>query len=160
MTGVQTCALPIYRASSSPLRYAAPTHAYVDRIPPLSHQTHIDESAISLLPLHGFSHALKPLHVEYGTFPFPRILNLINSFPLLEDLWLMVWGGDSIGDVDTQPAVFRRFNLHSPGSLKLGAQEGMNRIVSQLFPPQNGLQFRRLDLRLSTKDDIFVVSAL
>ena len=106
---------------------------------------------VSLLPLHGFSPALKSLHVEYGTFPFPRILNLINSFPLLEDLWLMVWGGDPVGDVDTQPAVVQKVQPPLTGSLKLGAQEGMNRIVSQLFPPQNGLQFRRLDLKLMPK---------
>ena len=72
----------------------------------------------------------------------------------------MMWGGDPIGDVDTQPAVVQKVQPPLTGSLKLGAQEGMNRIVSQLFPPQNGLQFRRLDLRLSTKDDIFAVSAL
>ena len=52
---------------------------------------------VSLLPLHGFSPALKSLHVEYGTFLFPRILNLINSFPFLEDLSLTVWGSDPIG---------------------------------------------------------------
>ena len=72
----------------------------------------------------------------------------------------MVWGGNPTGDVDTQPAVIQKVQPPLTGSLKLGAQEGINRIVSQLFHPQNDLQFRRLDLMLSTKDDIFAVSAL
>ena len=92
--------------------YRAETRSIGPKFQTFSRVVHLDldftNPTVSLLPLHGFSHALKPLHVEYGTFPFPRILNLINSFPLLEDLWLMVWGGDSIGDVDTQPAVVQK----------------------------------------------------
>ena len=116
-----------------------------------------DTPEISLLPFHRFSPAIKSLRINFAFFPYRRVLNLIHSFSFLEDLSLFAWGGDQIEDVYGQPAF-----VQPPltGSLNLYAQEGMNHIVSQLFPPQNGLYFRKLDLGLIRKEDIFATSAL
>ena len=114
---------------------------------------------ISLLPFHGFSPALRSLRlrVYYGLFPFPRIFNLIHSFPLIEDLSLISNGDHSIEDIDGQHAA-----VQPPltGSLELFVEHGMDYIVSRLFPSQNNLHFRELDLELTHENDILVVSAL
>ena len=48
-----------------------------------------DETSF-LVPFHGLSHALKFLRVDYGyRFPFSRVLNLIRSFALINDLSLI-----------------------------------------------------------------------
>ena len=130
-------------------------------IPAFSHVVHFHMNfglpETSLLPFHGFSPALKSLRVEYGSFPFSRIINLIHSFPLLEDLSLFTWGGNPIEDIDEQPGV-----VQPPltGTLQLNTQDRMSHTVSQLFPAQNGLYFRKLDLRLSREEDIFEIAAL
>ena len=46
----------------------------------------IDNQISFITPFHGFSPAIKSLHIKSSPFPFSRILNLIYSFPLLEDL--------------------------------------------------------------------------
>ena len=78
----------------------AETRSIGPKFQTFSRVVHLDldftNSTVSLLPLHGFSPSLKSLHVEYGIFPFPRILNLINSFPLFEDLRIAINFGDWI----------------------------------------------------------------
>ena len=44
----------------------------------------------SFVQLHGFSPTLKLLHLFYVSVPLPEILDLICSFPLLEDLCLQL----------------------------------------------------------------------
>jgi hypothetical protein len=44
------------------------------------------QSAVPLVPFHGFSPAIKSLRVVICTLPFSQLFNLIFSFPLLEDL--------------------------------------------------------------------------
>ncbi|KAF9645262.1 hypothetical protein BDM02DRAFT_604398 [Thelephora ganbajun] len=55
----------------------------------LSSFRNLDDSAVPLVPFHNFSPALKSLHVASKTFPCTRILNLVYSFRLLEDLDLI-----------------------------------------------------------------------
>ena len=159
--------------STSPARYTGYLSVYCPEavttadaegrgwISTFSHVVHLSldlyTAEISLVPFHGFSPALKSLHIDFGFFPLRRIINIIHSFPFLEDLSLFAWGGDQIEDIDGQPVI-----VQPPltGSLNLYAQEGMNYIVSQLFPPQNSLNFRKLSLGLICKKDIFVTSAL
>ena len=47
------------------------------------------ESASRLPPSHGFSSAVKSLHLTYLSPPLAPILDLIHSFPLLEDLCVL-----------------------------------------------------------------------
>ena len=113
---------------------------------------------ISLLPFHGFSPALKALHVECSHFPLSRILNLVHSFPLIEDLSLIM--ADSsypIEDIDGQHAAAQPPLLRS---LVVYARDGIGPIVSRIFPPQSGLHIRYLHLALTCEDDVFVLSAL
>ena len=112
---------------------------------------------ISPLPFHVLSLALKSLHLDFGCFLLARVLNPIHSFPLLEDLSLIVWGDEPIEDFNGQHTV-----VQPPlaSSLTLDVKEGMNRVVSQLFPLQNDLRFRELDLALICEEDVFEISAL
>ena len=58
----------------------------------------LDWPRTSLLPFHALSLALKSLHLDFSCFLIQRVLNLIHSFPLLEDLSLIEWGDDPIED--------------------------------------------------------------
>ena len=116
-----------------------------------------DGPEISLLPFYGFSPSLRSLQICYSSFPFPRILNLIHSFPLIDDLSLISGGDDPIEDIDGPHAA-----VQPPltGCLELYARDGMDYLVSRLFPTQNDLYFRKLDLESADEVDILVVSAL
>ena len=116
-----------------------------------------DGPRISLLPFHGFSPLLRSLQICYSNFPFPRILNFIHSFPLIDDLSLISCGDDPIEDIDGPHAA-----VQPPltGCLELFVQDGMDYIVSRLFSSQNSLYFRKLDLELAYEVDILVVLAL
>ena len=69
----------------------------------------IGDKTSFLIPFHGLSHALKFLRVDYGyRFPFSRVLNLIRSFPLINDLSviasdcpLFCYSGGDNGDNDS-----------------------------------------------------------
>ena len=159
--------------STSPARYTEYLSVYCPEavttadaegrgwISTFSHVVHLGldlyTAEISLVPFHGFSPALKSLHIDFGFFPLRRIINIIHSFPFLEDLSLFAWGGDQVEEVDRQPVVAQP---PLTGSLNLFAQEGMNHIVSQLFLSQNSLHFRKLRLELICKEDIFATSAV
>ena len=95
----------------------------------------------SLLPFHALSLELKSLHLDFGCVLIPRVLNLIHSLPLLEALSLIMWGNDPIEDFNGQYIVVQPLLARS---LTLDVKEGMNRVVSQLFPLQNDLRFRNL----------------
>ena len=116
-----------------------------------------DVPEISLLPFYGSSPSLRSLQIYYSSFPFPRILNLIHSFPLIDDLSLISGGDDPIEDIDGPHAA-----VQPPltGCLELYARDGMDYLVSRLFPTQNDLYFRKLDLESADEVDILVVSAL
>jgi hypothetical protein len=126
-----------------------------------SHVVHLELSLhlpiISLLPFHGFSLSLKSLHVEFRCLLLPRVLNLVHSSSLLEDLSLIVWGDDPIEDFVGQLTVVQPPLVRS---LTLDVKEGINHVVSHLFPPHNSLNFRQLNLWLAREEDIFEISAL
>ena len=50
----------------------------------------------ALVPFHGFSPVMKSLHVVFTFLPSSRILDLILSFPLLEDLTAIAHFGISL----------------------------------------------------------------
>ena len=102
-----------------------------------------DRQRTSLLPFHALSLTLKSLHLGFSCVLIPRVLNLIHSFPLLEALSLIVWGDDPIEDFNGQHTVVQPPLARS---LTLDVKEGMNCIVSQLFPLQNNLRFRERDI--------------
>jgi hypothetical protein len=54
-----------------------------------------DQSAIPLAPFHGFSPAIKSLCLVIPALPLSQVFNLILSFPLLEDLDVILVGESS-----------------------------------------------------------------
>ena len=110
----------------------------------------------SLAPFHGFSPTLKSLRVDSVVLPSPQVLDLICSFPLLEDLSLL--GHDKPLDDDNDPHGPRTaIPSTSPpltGSLELTMLLGMGRVVRQLLDLPNGVNFRKLLLWWFYKTDL------
>jgi len=117
--------------------------------------------AISLVPLHGFSPALKSLHVSFTGLPSLRIFNLILSFPLLDDLTVATYGTpiNTVPDgwvTIAQPSSPPTFS----GTLRLFLKVGMGTITRQLLSLPGGIHFRKLDLIWSHEEDPSSASAL
>ena len=97
------------------------------------------ESVTPLLPLHGFSPVINSLHVAVIALPPSQILNLILSFPLLENLAVTVHLGVLDGDDDdgskeddilstAQPPIPPTFT----GSLELYLKPGVKPITRRI----------------------------
>ena len=87
-----------------------------------------------------------------GYQPYPLVLFL------RLDLSLVAWGGDPIEDIDGQPVVVRPKSADRLSESL--CEEGMDYIISRLFPLCNGIHFRKLDLRLICGEDIFEIAAI
>ena len=113
----------------------------------------------SLVPLHGFSSAIRSLRLAYIPLPLPLIFNLIHSFPHLEDLSVITRicitsnGGFNIQPVTAQFSSPRAFT----GFLEL---YGVNPIASQLLSLPGGLHFRKIRLAWHHADDILSTKLL
>ncbi|KAF9780884.1 hypothetical protein BJ322DRAFT_1082222, partial [Thelephora terrestris] len=109
---------------------------------------------VSLVQLHGLSPALKCLHLSYVPSPLSEVLDLICSFPLLEDLWLDItpfWsGGDERNIPSTSPKL--------TGSLHLRGQNcfAMRGLLD--FP--NGLHFAEIAASCSAEDAELLVELI
>ena len=110
---------------------------------------HADETKNFLVPLHGFSPAVKSLHVDFIACPSSQILDLILSFPLIEDLTVINSQDVSthdLGDLDGPLIAVQPSNLPAfTGSLEL-SQGGMNPISQRLLTLPGGIHFRELHL--------------
>ena len=115
---------------------------------------HANRSAISLVPLHGFSPVLKSLRVTFTGFPSLRIFDLILSFPLLDDLTVTAYNEPIGGIPDVQATVAQ---LSSPptfsGTLRLFLKVGMKSITRQLLSLPGGIHFRKLNLMWGHEED-------
>ena len=110
---------------------------------------------------HGFSPAIKSLRVNCFVFPASRILDLVLSFPLLEDL--SVTTHTNIEDEQYDGKLTATQSSCSPvfsGSLQLFQMYGINRIASRLLLLPNGLRFRELDLSWMNEDDVSLTREL
>lgn len=87
-----------------------------------------------------------------GYQPYPLVLFL------RLDLSLVAWGGDPIEDIDGQPVVVRPKSADRLSESL--CEEGMDYVISRLFPLCNGIHFRKLDLRLICGEDIFEIAAI
>jgi len=128
-------------------------------------EVEIPRTAISLVPLHGFSPVIKSLRVACATLrlPLSQIFNLILSFPLLEDLSVIACDPpiDSGHDFDGQPTVVYPSNPPTfTGSLELFLVVGVNHIARQLLSLPGGLHFQKLTLRWKYKEDLLLTMAL
>jgi len=109
---------------------------------------------IALL-LHGFSPAVKSLHIDVSVLSPSWIFSLTLSFPLLEDLRVMGWEVLDGGSPVIQPSNLPMFT----GSLEL-SMPGMEPIVRQLLSLPGGIHFRRLTLDWTRDEDGSLTTAL
>ena len=118
----------------------------------------ISDLEVTLTPFHGFSPALKSLHVSYSTLQTSQIFDLISSLPVLNDLTLVTDGpeiGDGLG-FNAPPSVTRSpTSLAFTGTLDLSMYTSMLGLPArQLLDLPNGLHFRKLALSWCCKEDL------
>ena len=105
-----------------------------------------NDHRLSFVPLHGLSPTLKSLSLHYELVPLSEILNLICSFPLLEDLALShygLYGHTGWRDIpSTSPKL--------SGTLALDSEHPS--ITRGLLSLPNGLHFSKITLLRSVED--------
>ena len=113
--------------------------------------------SFSLIPFHGLSPAIKSLHMVAPRLPSSRIFDLIVSFPLLEDLTVIIHGmvasvesGDE-SEIPTaaQPSTSPMFT----GTLELYRHGGVKPFAHRLLSIPGGIHFRKLILSWDDDDD-------
>jgi hypothetical protein len=123
-------------------------------------------SGSPLAPFHGFSPAIKSLRVAVPALPPSQIFNLTLSFPLLEDLAVIIYlvmsadNGDGSAEDEmltaAQPSAPPRFT----GSLELYLLGGMKPFTRRLLSLPSGVHFRKLTLTWNHDEDISTTMAL
>ena len=121
-------------------------------------------SKIPLTSFHGFSPVVKSLHVDFDLLPSSRILNLALSFPLLEDLTVIVHLNGGFADRDDFDGLSATDQLSNPpiftGSLGLFIKRGMELIARRLLSLPGGIHFRKLALGWFREEDLSLTVAL
>ena len=130
-----------------------------------SYELSVDTSKVSFIPFRGFSPVLKSLRVVVPILPSSRIFNLILSFPLLEDLDVIIHkttADNSDGSEEdeapttTQPSSPSRFT----GSLELYLKGGMEPFARRLLSLPGGIHFQDLALTLLHEEDLLTMMTL
>jgi hypothetical protein len=123
--------------------------------------------ALSFAPFHGFSPVIKSFRVVIPAPSFPRVFNLICSFPLLEDLDVVdldpLFGIpiNSNNGSDGLPATTKPQNLPVfTGAFKLLLWTGMEPFTRRLLSLPSGIHFRKLTLTWSREEDLSLMVAL
>jgi hypothetical protein len=120
------------------------------------------QPATFLLPFHGFSPALKTLHVYFTALPSTLVFDFACSFPLLEDLSVStrdaVDSGGGIGG--KSPVVQPSSPPPFTGMLKLCLETGRNSIPSRLLSLPKGPHFRKLWSLWFSRENALLVAAL
>ena len=98
----------------------------------------VDGSPISLAHLHGFAPSLKSLRMTFPKVPLSDILNLVYSFPLLDDLLLA--GIPVASDVEVIPSASPTFS----GRFYLAVFQEMRTMVDHFLSLPGGIHFRKL----------------
>jgi hypothetical protein len=124
------------------------------------------DGSFSLVPFHGISPVLKSLRVTGLAPPSSQIIDLILSFPLLEDLVVYVNTpyGVSTDNNDnpnrTLTAVQSSSSLVLSGFLELHMKGGMGSFTRQLLSLPNGIHFWKLALTWFHEADHLTTTAL
>ena len=105
-------------------------------------------SFISLAQLHGFTPCLKYLRMVFRELPLSDVLNLVYSFPLLDDLLLT--GIPMASDAKVAPSITPRFS----GILFLAIYREMRNMVNHMLSLPGGLHFRELILPWICDEDL------
>ena len=125
--------------------------------------TYGSASAGSLISFHALSPILKSLHVHLLILSPSRVLDLILSFPLLEDLTVTACENsvDDSGGSDGLSTTVRRSSGQPmfTGSLEL-TNPGIKPISLRLLSLPGGIHFRKLVLKWSKVEDLPLTTAL
>jgi hypothetical protein len=115
-----------------------------------------DLAGVSLVPLHGFSTAIRSLRLAFTRLPNSEVFDLICSFPLLEDLSL--FSGTTMRRDQTwnKPSISPRFT----GSLELRLYDGTQPIIDPLLELPNGLHFTRITVPWLSEQDVGLMADL
>jgi hypothetical protein len=130
------------------------------------HDCGYPQPATPFVPFHGFSPVMKSLHVKINGLPPSQIINLILSFPLLEDLAVTIiygisdkTGGDSEGGgilAATQPLTRPMLT----GSLDLHLMDEGKHFTRRLSSLPGGIHFQKLTLTCIYEADLSLMTAL
>ena len=100
---------------------------------------------VSLVPFYGLSPTLRSLHLTYST---SEVLDLVSSFPLLEDLALVTLSPESDPDgwntPPTSPKLTGTLGLRTPG--------GTRPVARRLFDLPGGLHFSKFHVVFSEEE--------
>ena len=117
----------------------------------------IPTSAIPLVAFHGFSPAVKSLYLSFTLLPPSHIFDLVLSFPLLEDLSVITFGGPSYND-DGPGGLPTAIQPQSPpmltGTLVLFLVKGMELVTPRLLSLPGGIHFRKLTWTWFREEDL------
>jgi len=118
------------------------------------------ESTPSFVPFHGFSPVIKSLRAGFVTLPASQVFDLILSFPLLENLFVVTYFGALVDDGDGSGVLSTAFQPSNPpplftGTLDLSMRGGMEPITHRLLSSPGGIHFQRLNLKLFHERDLF-----
>ena len=124
----------------------------------------VPDRSFSLVLFHGFSPSIKSLGVTFAALPSPLVLNLILSFPLLEDLVAISFYNPSSGNGDgshwlpttAQPSSSPMFT----GSLELLLRGGKDSFARRLLSLPGGIHFRKLNVTWIQEKDPSLMTRL
>lgn len=119
-----------------------------DNVAHLHVETLGSEGPASLVPLHRLSPTLKSLRLVYTYTPPSEILDLLCSFPLLEDLSLFSLGHNDEGGRWNIPSASPKLT----GSLDITMMVGMHSSARPLCDLPCGLRFTKLSLACLVED--------
>ena len=103
-----------------------------------------------LAPFHGLSPTIKSLRLEFGRVRLSEVFDLMCSFPLLEDLTLLIYAYEDDLDGWTTPSTSPRLT----GSLMLHSMYGIGPITRRLLDLPNGLNFTEVMSTCAKEKDI------
>jgi len=128
-----------------------------------AYNAYLENAEAFLVPFHGLSPTIKSLSVYLAVLPPSQLLNLILSFPLLEDLTLI--GDDpSTRNIDGPDGLSTIIQPSNPpaltGSLELHLGVRIRPIVHRLLSLPGGVHFQDLTLTACDEEDHLLVVAL
>jgi hypothetical protein len=128
-----------------------------------SQATTADRSS-SLVPFHGLSPVLKSLRVTVLAPLSSQIIDLVFSFPLLEDLAVATCYGTSTDYGDSPNKLLTTVQPSSPpaftGSFELYVTGGMESVTRRLLSLPGGIHFRKLIWAWYHKKELSLMMAL
>ena len=112
---------------------------------------------VCLVPLHGFSPAVRSLDLTFEGSQISDVFDLVCSFPLLEDLSLLY--PLNPGTRDKAPNTFST-SPRLTGSLVLRTNGAIQSTASQLLDLPNGLHFKKISVSWVAPGDIGSTASL